>query len=75
MKGKAQMTLYEILKEIHKEGYEIDIYKHLSEWILVNNTALTNDNAALNACLRAIKKINNGKNNAIDALCERDKEV
>ena len=30
------------------------------------------ENAEMSACLRAVKKINQGKNKAIDALCERE---
>lgn len=69
------MTLTDILCEIHRNRYEINVYKHLSEYILTDNATLKNDNAELNMRLKAIKKINAQENNAIDVLCERGKEV
>ena len=38
----------------------------------VKITNLEKDNAEMSSCLRAIKKINGGKNEAIDALCEKE---
>lgn len=69
------MELGEILEIIHKNGYEHQVYRHLSEYILTDNAALRNDNAELEARLKAIEEVNNKGNNTISALCKRSKEV
>lgn len=66
------MTLTEVIAEIHHHGYEADVYSHLCDFMASRFKALYSENCGLKAQMRAIKKINNGKNEAIDALCERD---
>ena len=58
------------LLKIIENGDEFEAIKFLILEI-ENDITSTRKNAAHNsACLRAIKKINAGKNDAIDALCE-----
>ena len=64
------MDLYEILDEIIKGGYEDAVFKALSSQILQNQQNLKNENQHYKASIRAIKKINRGKNKDIDSLCE-----
>lgn len=58
------------LKEIIAQGKEIVVIRALL-WELERETErLYRENSHYSACLRAIRKINNAKNEAIDALCE-----
>ena len=58
------MTTQEIIMEIVNQGKVDEIYKTLSDMILESK----NRKEQLNAEYRAIKKINGGRNDAIDAL-------
>ena len=62
------MTTQEIIREIVSQSKVDEIYKILSDMILEYKEQQANLNAEYRACLRAINKINNGKNDAIDAL-------
>ena len=62
------MTTQEIIREIVSQSKVDEIYKILSDMILESKKREEKLNAEYRACLRAIKKINNGKNDAIDAL-------
>lgn len=64
------MTQTEILTEIYKENLQVEIYDFLHKEVLRLYQKEQNENAQLNACLTAIRKINKGRNDAIDALCE-----
>lgn len=62
------MTTQEIIREIVSQSKVDEIYKILSDMILEYKKQQANLNAEYRACLRAINKINNSKNDAIDAL-------
>ncbi len=60
------------LKEIIDQGLEFEAIKILERSIERKNLLLEFNNREMAACLNAIKKINNGKNEAIASLCEKD---
>ena len=64
------MTVEIILNEIHKGGYEYQVFDYLSKYLIKENTRLEKQNSEYRATIRTIKKINRGKNDAIDNLCE-----
>lgn len=63
-------TLLEIMNNINKNNLEVEVWKLLNTSIESKLNELHDNNMEQSASLRAIKKINNGKNEAIDALCE-----
>ena len=63
-----QVTTQEIIREIVSQSKVDEIYKILSDMILEYKKQQANLNAEYRACLRAINKINNGKNDVIDVL-------
>ena len=65
------MTYEEAIKTIINQGKEIDAINFLFNSLCADINKLYHENAEMSSYLRAIKKINNGKNEAIDALCER----
>ena len=62
------MTTQEIIMEIVNQDKVDEIYKTLSDMILESKNRKEQLNAEYRACLKAIKKINGGRNDAIDAL-------
>ncbi len=64
------MTVEIILNEIHKGGYEQQVFEYLSKYLIKENARLEKQNSVYKATIRTIKKINRGKNDAIDNLCE-----
>ena len=62
------MTTQEIIQEIVSQSKVDEIYRILSNMILESKKQQENLNAEYRSCLKAIKKINNGKNDAIDVL-------
>lgn len=64
------MTEAEILQEIKDTGCENAVLRALLQDRLSYISDLENENSGLNASITAIQKINQGKNGAIDALCE-----
>lgn len=64
------MTVENILNEIHKGGYEYQVYDYLSKYMIKENTRLEKQISEYKATIRAIKNINRSKNEAIDNLCE-----
>ncbi len=66
------MTYEEAIKTIISQGKEIDAINFLSNSLYKYINKLDQENSEMSSCLRAIKKINKGKNEAIDALCERE---
>lgn len=66
------MTTQEIIREIVSQGKVDEIYRILFDMILESKKREEELNAEYRACLRAIKKINNGRNDAIDALSTLD---
>ena len=65
------MTYEEAIKIIISQGKEIDAINFLFNSLCANINKLYHENSEMSSCLRAIKKINKGKNESIDALCER----
>ena len=66
------MTYEEALTTIINENKQIDAINFLSNSLYKYINKLDQENSEMSSCLRAIKKINKGKNEAIDALCERE---
>lgn len=68
------MTTSEILAELKSADDETkqEVFLALSRMMVSDLQKADKENAQMSAQLRAIKKINRGKNEAIDALCERD---
>lgn len=65
------MRFEEAIKTIIELNQEIKAVKILMERIERNTDKIESENAEMSACLRAIKKINASKDEAINALCER----
>ena len=66
------MTYEEAVITIINENKQIDAINFLSNSLYKYINKLDSENAEMSSCLTAIKKINKGKNEAIDALCERE---
>ena len=66
------MTLEQILSEIHKGEYEIEAYEYLSRCLVRRVQLKDREALTLSAQLKAIQRINKNRNQAIDALCERE---
>lgn len=68
------MTTSEILAGLKSadDSTRREVFLVLSKMIVSDLHKLDDENSRMSAQLRAIKKINRGKNEAIDALCERD---
>ena len=65
------ITFETAIKHIIDLNEEIRAVKILIERIERNTDKIEQEHAEMSSCLTAIKKINNGKNEAIDALCEQ----
>lgn len=65
------MSFQKAIETIIELNEEVKAVKILMECIENNIDHIEKDNAEMSSCLRAIKKINKNKNDAIDALCER----
>ena len=68
------MSFQKAIETIIELNEEVKAVKILMECIENNIVHIEIDNAEMSSCLRAIKKINKNKNDAIDALCERECE-
>ena len=68
------MTTSEILAELKSadDSTRQEVFIILSKMMVSDIQKVEKENAHMSAQLSAIKKINRGKNEAIDALCERD---
>ena len=66
------MSFEQALNTIIELNEEIKAVRILMDYIESRTETLETDNAEMSACMRAIKKINGNKNEAIDALCERN---
>ena len=64
------MSISEIIQEIEINGYEEEVMQILLQKIFEDNRRCRDERAEYRASLIAIKKINNKKNDDIDALCE-----
>ena len=67
--SKLSSKDYEMLNKILAEGHELLAIEYLYKSFLRAIQTEFERNAENRASLVAIKKINNGKNQAIDALC------
>ena len=65
------MSFEDAINTIVELNEEIRAVKFLMGVIESNTESLEEENAEMSSCLRAIRKINRNKNEAIDALCER----
>ena len=68
------MTTSEILAVLKSadDSTRQEVFSILSKMMVRGVQTVEKENAHMSAQLSAIKKINRGKNEAIDALCERD---
>lgn len=68
------MTTSEILAGLRSadDSTRREVFLVLSKMIVSDLHKLDDVNSRMSAQLRAIQKINRGKNEAIDALCEQD---
>lgn len=66
------MSFEQALNTIIELNEEIRAVKFLMGVIESNTEDIEADNAEMSSCLRAIKKINGNKNEAINALCKRN---
>ena len=68
------MTTSEILSVLKSadDATRQEVFLALSKMMVNDLQKANKENAHMSAQLRAIQKINRGKNEAIDALCERD---
>lgn len=64
------MTTTEIIKEIIKGDKVEEIFKICSELLIEQKNNYRDTMTEHKACIRAIHKINKGKNDGIDALSE-----
>lgn len=64
------MTTTEIIEEIIKGDKVEEIFKICSELLIEQKNNYRDTMTEYKACLRAIHKINKGKNDGIDALSE-----
>lgn len=66
------MTTTDIMIEIYKSGNQREVFDLLHKWILNELRRLESENANLEACKVAVRKINAARfhDEAIDALCE-----
>jgi hypothetical protein len=62
------MTVEEILNEIHNENVEIEVYKALSEWIILDRQRNIAELARCRSTIRAINRIANKNPNKKEAL-------
>ena len=68
------MSFQKAIETIIELNEEVKAVKILMKCIENNIDNIEKDNAEMSSCLRAIKKINKNRNDAIDALCERECE-
>jgi hypothetical protein len=66
------MSFEQAIKTIVDLNEEIKAVKLLMAYIESNTENLESENCKMSSCLRAIKKINREKNEAISALCEKE---
>lgn len=64
------MTTTEIIEEIVRQNKVEEIFKICAELLIEQKNNYRESMTEYKACLRAIHKINNGKNDGIDALSD-----
>ena len=65
------MTITEIINIIHKERVELEVFQHLSDWMIKDRASWIDDAMEQRAVIRAISKIadnNPNKNEAITGI-------
>lgn len=62
------MTVSDILNEIHNKNVEVEIYKALSEWMILDRQQNIVKLATYKSTIRAINKIANNNSNKKEAL-------
>lgn len=62
------MTVSDILNEIHNENVEVEIYKALSEWMMLDRQRNIVELARYKSTIRAINRIANNNPNKKEAL-------
>lgn len=67
-----EITFLDAISVIRGLGQEWEAIKMLTDLVRTDKETSDKQNAEMASCLAAIKKINKGKNEAIDALCERE---
>lgn len=70
MQRSDQMSLEEILKEIYSQRLQKQVYMILHSAVMEDYNSIADENREYIASLTAIRKINKGKNDAIDALSD-----
>lgn len=63
-------NINKILADIMDNNLEVEVYRILHTMILKSYEKTVSENKEARASLRAIKKLNDGKNKAINNLCE-----
>lgn len=64
------MSYTEAIMTIVRYGKEFQAIEELLRFVERKNEKIKKENATMFSCLKAIKKINRQKNEAIDALCD-----
>lgn len=64
------MNYTEAIMTIVRYGKEFQAIGDLLKFVKIKNEKIEKENTTKSSCLRAIKKINQQKNSAIDALCD-----
>lgn len=62
------MTVADILNEIHNENVEVEIYKALSEWMMLDRQRNIVELARYKSTIRAINRIASNNPNKKEAL-------
>ena len=65
-----KITFLDAISVIRRLGQEWEAIRMLTDLVRSDKEMADKQNAEMANCLMAIKKINKGKNEAIDALCE-----
>lgn len=60
----------EIFNTILESGLEYDLFEMLSEYIVRNQIKMKNQNQNYRSTIKGIKKINQGKDQTIENLCD-----
>ena len=68
-----QISFLDAISVIRMHGLEWEAINMLLDLVRSDHEAKASQNAEMSVCLQMIKKINNGKDKAIDALCEKEK--
>ena len=70
--GGLNMSYTEAIMTIVRYGKEFQAIGDLLKFVKIKNEKTEKENTTMSSCLKAIKKINRQKNEAIDALCDMD---